>query len=97
MWVWSLGVHGDAEEAPGVLEAAGAEAAPPFPTESHAGHARVPTERVCFIHSLPFYPSAHVLSQRVNVWQMFLFRNNSGELWWFLEFWVSASRLSHFG
>lgn len=51
----SLGVHGDAEEALGVLEAASAEAAPPLPKESHAGHARVPTERVCLIHSLtPF-------------------------------------------
>ena len=47
------GVHRDAEEAAGIVETADAEVAPPLPTESHAGHAHVPTERVglCLSHS----------------------------------------------
>ena len=40
------GFHRDAEEEAGLLEAADAEAAAPFPQESHVGHAHVPPERV---------------------------------------------------
>lgn len=39
------GVHRDAEEAAVIVETAGAEVAPPLPTENHDGQRRVP-ERV---------------------------------------------------
>lgn len=40
------GFHRNSQEKAGLLEAAGSQTAPPVPSESYAGHAWVPSERV---------------------------------------------------
>lgn len=40
------GFHRNSQEKAGLLEAAGPQTAPPVPSESYAGHAWVPSERV---------------------------------------------------